>query len=144
MSDFIHKEETARQLYIFANNSYKEIGKLLERDEETISKWAKKGKWQEQKVAMESIGQMRLVITKNLYQKALEKSNGVFTFDEMTKAASAINAFAPNKPDFDNAMKFAQEFLLYLSSLPKSDTNTQFIETYTQRMGMFLKQYENK
>jgi hypothetical protein len=85
---------------------------------------------------------MRLNITKNLYLKALEKSTGIFTFDEMAKAATAIAAFSPKRPDFDNAMKYAQEFLLYLCALPKNEENIAFIETYTERMGMFLKQYE--
>ncbi len=138
----MHEEETARQLYIFINHSYKEIGRLLNKDEETIARWAKKGKWIEQKQAMESIGEMRLNITKNLYLKALEKSTGIFTFDEMAKAATAIAAFSPKRPDFDNAMKYAQEFLLYLCALPKNENNIAFIETYTERMGMFLKQYE--
>lgn len=142
MGDFKNEEETARQLYIYANNTYKDIGNLLQRDEETISRWAKKGNWHEQKQAMSSIGTMRLTITTNLYKKALEKSNDVFTFDEMAKAAAAINAFAPNRPDFDNAMKFAQEFLIYLSKLGKNEDNITFIETYTLRMGMFLKEYE--
>lgn len=138
----MNEEETARQLYVFANNSFKEIGKLLGKDEETISRWEKKGKWIQQKKAMESIGELRLTITKNLYLKTLEKSAGEFTFDEMAKAATAINAFSPKRPDFDNAMKYAQEFLIYLSALPKNGDNISFIETYTQRMGMFLKQYE--
>jgi hypothetical protein len=144
MLDIKKEEETARQLYIYANNSYKEIGKLLDRDEETISRWAKKGKWSEQKEMMQNIGSMRLTITMNLYQKAMEKSNGDFSFDEMNKAAAAINAFAPNRPDFDNALRFAQEFLIYLTSLPKTDENIAFVETYNQRIALFLKEYEKK
>jgi Holliday junction resolvase RusA-like endonuclease len=144
MGDFKNEEETARQLYIYANNTYKDIGNLLQRDEETISRWAKKAKWHEQKEAMSSIGTMRLTITTNLYKKALEKSNDVFTFDEMTKAAAAINAFAPSRPDFDNALKFANEFLIFLSNLPKNDENTNFIEIYSKRVGIFLQQYETQ
>ncbi len=138
-----NEEETAKQLYLYAFNTFKEIGKLLGRDEETISRWAKKGKWAEQKKEIETIGDMRLQITLNLYRKAYEKSQSNFNFDEMNKAAAAINAFSPKRPDFDNAMKFAQEFLLYCAAnLPQTTENTLFIETYTQRVGNFLKEYE--
>lgn len=120
------KKMLARELYMLGNNTFEEIAQKVGAQRQTISRWAKAGKWDTLKTGMSITREQSL---KNMYQQ----------LDEMN---SAILAREPGKrhPDTKEADVMAK--LATAIKKLENDVGISDIISVGMRFGEFLRRID--
>lgn len=106
------KKEVAKQLFLYAGLSQKEIAENLDLTEKTVSKWSLEAKWKEMRAAITST---KDDLIRNTYLQMAEIQK------EISKAKRA-----PNVSETDQILKLAK----VIETLDKKVTLSQIIQVF--------------
>lgn len=109
------KKEIAKLLYINNDFTQKNIAEKIKVTENTIGKWVKDEKWDEQKKAL-SVSKTTLL--KKMYsylETILDKEEGSIVADRVVKITRAIERLQDKKASFENYIEVFQNFTNYVS-----------------------------
>lgn len=109
------KKEIAKLLYINNDFTQKNIAEKIKVTENTIGKWIKDEKWDEQKKAL-SVSKTTLL--KKMYsylETILDKEEGSIVADRVVKITRAIERLQDKKASFENYIEVFQNFTNHVS-----------------------------
>lgn len=109
------KKEIAKLLYINNDFTQKNIAEKIKVTENTIGKWVKDEKWDEQKKAL-SVSKTTLLKKMYAYlETILDKEEGSIVADRVVKITRAIERLQDKKASFENYIEVFQNFTNYVS-----------------------------